>query len=70
MRDGFSMVRGVRFFVDNTDRKAAVQIDLKSQARLWEDFYDRALAEQRAPEPHEPLEAVKRRVLACRPRRG
>ncbi len=38
------MVRGVRFLVDDTGRKTAVQIDLKTQARLWEDFYDRALA--------------------------
>jgi hypothetical protein len=57
----YSMVRAVRFLVDDTGRKTAVQIDLKRQARLWEDFYDRALAEQRASEPREPLEAVKRR---------
>jgi hypothetical protein len=64
------MVRGVRFLVDGTGRKTAVQIDLKRQARLWEDFYDRALAEQRASEPRERLEAVKRRVLGRRRRRG
>ena len=49
------MVRGVRFLVDDAGRKTAVQIDLKKQARLWEDFYDRALAEQRASEPRERL---------------
>jgi len=64
------MVRGIRFLVDDTGRKIAVQIDWKSRERLWEDFYDRALAEQRAPEPREPLEAVKRRVLGRRRRRG
>jgi len=64
------MVRGVRFLVDGTGRKTAVQIDLKKQARLWEDFYDRALAEARASEPREPLETVKRRVLRGRRRRG
>ena len=37
------MVRGVQFVVDNSGRKIAVQIDLKKQGRLWEDFYDRAL---------------------------
>ena len=37
------MVRGVRFLVDGTGRRTAVQIDLKSQARLWEDFYDLVL---------------------------
>jgi hypothetical protein len=64
------MVRGVRFVVDDAGRRTAVQIDLKSQARLWEDFYDRALADQRSAEPREPLEAVKKRVLGRRPRRG
>src|SRR3990167_9421056 len=51
---GHSMVRGVRFLVDDTGRKTAVQIDLKRQARLWEDFYARALAEARASEPPHP----------------
>jgi hypothetical protein len=67
------MVRGVRFLVDAAGRKTAVQIDLKTQARLWEDFYDRALAEQRASEPRESLEAVKQRVdrvVGRRRRRG
>jgi hypothetical protein len=63
------MARGVRFLVDDTGRRTAVQIDLKSQARLWEDFYDRVLAEQRASEPREPLETVKKRVLGRRRRR-
>ena len=64
------MVRGVRFLVDDTGRRTAVQIDLKKQARLLEDFYDRALAEQRASEPREPLKTVKNRILGRRRRRG
>lgn len=64
------MVRGVRFLVDGTGRRTAVQIDLKSQARLWGDFYDRAVAEQRASERREPLETVKKRVPGRRRRRG
>jgi hypothetical protein len=60
------MVRGVRFLVDDAGRKTAVQIDLKRQGRLREDLYDRALAEQRASEPREPLDAVKPRVLGRR----
>jgi hypothetical protein len=64
------MVRGVRFLVEDAGRKTAVQIDLKRQARLWEDFYDRALAEQRVSEPREQLGAVKRRVLGRRRPRG
>ena len=30
--------------------------DLKKQSRLWEDFYDRALAKQRASEPRESID--------------
>ncbi len=62
------MVKGVQFVVDNSGRKTAVQIDLKKQGRLWEDFYDRALAKQRASEPRESLERVKKRVLGRRQR--
>jgi len=66
------MVEGVQFVVDNSGRKTAVQIDLKKQGRLWEDFYDRALAKQRASEPRESLASVKKRVLGrpLRRRRG
>ena len=66
MRD--ALVKGVQFVVDNSGRKTAVQIDLKKQGRLWEDFYDRALAKQRASEPRESLESVKKRVLGRRRR--
>ena len=62
------MVKDVQFVVDNSGRKTAVQIDLKKQGRLWEDFYDRLLAKQRASEPRESLESVKKRVLGRRRR--
>jgi len=63
------MVKGVQFVIDNSGRKTAVQIDLRKQGRLWEDFYDRALANQRASEPRESLQSVKKRVLGRRPQR-
>lgn len=65
-------MKGVQYLVDNSGRKTAVQIDLKKHGRLWEDFYDRALAKQRASEPRESLDTVKRRVLgrSRRRRRG
>ena len=62
-------MKGVQFVVDGSGRKTAVQIDLKKQGRLWEDFYDRALARQRAAEPRESLASVKKRVLRLRQRR-
>jgi len=66
---GEAMVRGIQFVVDSSGRKTAVQIDLREQRRLWEDFYDRALAKQRASEPRESLETVKKRVLGRYQRR-
>lgn len=53
---------GVQFLVDEQGNKTAVVIDLKKNAQLWEDFYDRALARSRQREPREALEAVKKRV--------
>lgn len=64
------MLKGIHFVVDGLGRKTAVQIDLKKQSRLWEDFYDRALVNQRAPEPRESLDSVKKRVLGRRRRRA
>lgn len=55
-------MRGVQFLVDEDGRKTAVLIDLKKHARLWEDFYDRALVESRKDEPRESLDFVKRRL--------
>ena len=66
--EGDEMVKGVQFVVNSSGRKTAVQIDLKKQGRLWEDFYDRAVAKQRASEPRESLESVKKRVLGRRRR--
>jgi hypothetical protein len=55
-------MRGVQFLVDDEGEKTAVLIDLKKNARLWEDFYDVALAKSRATEPRESLESVKLRL--------
>ncbi len=60
---------GVQFLVDEHGNKTAVVIDLKKNAQLWEDFYDRALACSRQREPRDTLEAVKKR-LARRKRRS
>jgi hypothetical protein len=63
------MVKGIQFVVDNSGRKMAVQIDLKKQGRLWEDFYERARAKQCESEPRESLESVKKRLFGRRQRR-
>jgi hypothetical protein len=55
-------MKGVRFVTGQGGKKTAVVIDLERNAALWEDFYDRALAERRKHEPRETLESVKERL--------
>jgi hypothetical protein len=55
-------MRGVQFLVDDHGQKTAVLIDLRKNAKLWEDFYDVALARSRAQEARESLESVGRRL--------
>ena len=55
-------VKGVQFLVDDDGAKTAVLIDLRKNPDLWEDLYDAALARERAAEPRESLDAVKRRL--------
>jgi len=59
---------GVQFIVDERSNKTAVVIDLKKNAELWEDLYDRALARSRESEPRETLESVKKRPRRRKPR--
>ena len=55
-------MKGVQFVVDEKGRKTGVVIDLRKNAELWEDLFDRALARKRAREPRETLASVKRRL--------
>ena len=55
-------MRGVQYLVDDDGKRTAVLIDLKKNAKLWEDFYDVAMAKSRAREPRESLESVKQRL--------
>ena len=66
MREG---MRGVRFVLDDAGKQTAVVIDLRRHRSLWEDFYDRALAEARRNDPRESLESVRKR-LSRRKRRA
>ena len=65
-------MKGVQYVVDDHGQRRAVVIDLKKHAKLWEDFYDRAVAESRRNEPRESLAAVKARLdkRRGRPARG
>lgn len=55
-------MEGIQFVVDNKGKKIAVLIDLKKYGELWEDIYDSLIARQRAAEPREPLESVRKRL--------
>ena len=55
-------MKEIQFVIDDAGRKTAVVIDLKKNPRLWEDFYDRVLAEERASEPRETLQSVRKRT--------
>lgn len=61
---GGRAMKGVQFLTDDSGHKTAVLIDLKRYAQLWEDFYDVALARERAAEPRESLASVKLRLQA------
>ncbi len=56
-------MKGVQFVIDDQGKKKAVLIDLSKNKDLWEDFYDVVLAEQRADEPRETLDEVRKKVL-------
>lgn len=53
-------MQGISYLVDESGNKTAVVIDLSTFGELWEDFYDRFLAQQRADEPRESLDDVER----------
>jgi hypothetical protein len=53
---------GIKFVTNSKGEPTAVQIDLKRHGRLWEDFYDNLICEQRKNEPSVSWETVKRRL--------
>ncbi|MEW6614178.1 MAG: hypothetical protein AB1401_01740 [Thermodesulfobacteriota bacterium] len=55
-------MEGIQFVTDEKGQRVAVQINLKKFGELWEDFYDSLLAQQRAKEPRESLESVRKRL--------
>lgn len=59
---GTAIFKGVRFIVDDKGETTGVVIDLKDNAELWEDIYDRAVARRRVREPRVSLQAVKARL--------
>ena len=66
--EGEWVMRGVQYLVDDSGARRAVVIDLKKHGELWEDCYDRAVAESRRDEPRESLETVKAKLTKGRGR--
>ena len=63
-------MKGIQFLFDDAGQKTAVLIDLRKNSELWEDFYDRCIAAERADEPRESFELVKKRLAKRRARRA
>jgi hypothetical protein len=57
------MLKGIQFVVNDRGEKTAVQIDLTQYGELWEDIYDLLIAQERADEPRETLDEVRKRLL-------
>ena len=59
----YKMLEGIYYVVNEHGEKTAVQIDLRKYGELWEDFYDTLIASDRANEPQESFESVKKRLV-------
>jgi len=57
------MLEGIYYVVNKHGKKTAVQIDLLKYGEIWEDFYDTLIAFDRADEPRESFESVKKRLV-------
>lgn len=53
---------GVHYITDAKGKRIGVQIDLRENGELWEDFYDAWLIEQRKEEPRTAWEPAKKRL--------
>lgn len=52
-------MKGLNYITDENGKRIAVQINLKQYGKLWEDFYDAIIIEQRKNEPRIPWEQAK-----------
>ena len=55
-------MKGIQYVVNGKGEPQAVLIDLKKYRRLWEDFQDLLISQERRKEPRETLEAVMARL--------
>lgn len=57
-------MQGIKYVIDEKQRKVAVQIDLEKYGELWEDFYDTVVAESRKSEDTVSWETLKQELKA------
>lgn len=55
-------MEGIQYVINDEGEKTAVLINLEQHAGLWEDFCDVMLARQRAEEPRQSLESVRKKL--------
>ena len=55
-------MKGIKYLVDEKQKKVAVQIDLKRYGQLWEDFYDAVVADARKDEETVDWEILKQEL--------
>ena len=52
-------MKGIELLYDDKGKPRAVVIDLRKHGRLWEDFYDHMVIQERKKEPRIPWKEVK-----------
>ena len=55
-------MKGVDYVIDDKGEARAVLIDLKKHRRLWEDFQDLLISQERRQEPRVPWSEAKARL--------
>jgi hypothetical protein len=55
-------MQGIQFVIDEKGDKTAVLIDLKKYGDIWEDIYDRLLAQSRTDDPRDSIESVREKL--------
>jgi hypothetical protein len=64
------IMEGIQFLTNDKGERVAVQIDLRKHGEVWEDVYDSLTARERAREPRESIDSVKKRLIKRRKLNG
>ncbi len=56
-------MKGIQYVTDDGGKRVAVMIDLRKYAKLWEEFHDSKLMDERLKGSFESLDTVKRKLV-------